>query len=317
MYLNADTLTNKLSELAFLLKENKPDIVGVCEVLPKNFKNDIHPEYFKMEGYTIETNIHKLNETNVRGCIMYIKEGIDYKRLDINIGQKQFDEHIIIVINLSGNDKLLCSTMYRRGESPDDNNEALLKTLKHITNDMKFSHLVAMGDFNIKKIDWSNQSCLSQDTNDYSNRFLECIRDSYLFQHITEPTRQRGNDKPSTLDLVFSNEENMVNNIKYLAPLGRSDHTILNFDIICNIDTKPPQIKIQYEKGDYKKMSNHLKDIDWETELKNHPDDVDAQWLLFKEKFQDIEKECIPQKKVYINGKLNKKNCPHLLIKKA
>ena len=315
IHLNADTLTNKLSELNFVLKDLKPDIVGISEVLPKNYKNIIHPEYFIMDGYTMETNIKESNDKHVRGCIMYVKNGIDYKVIDIDVKEKrngvevkkQFEEHVTIEINLAGNDKLLCSTMYRRGESTEENNEILLKTLEHITHNFKFSHLVVMGDFNVRNIDWVNTCCLVQDLDDYSNKFLECMRDSYLFQHVTEPTRQRGNDTPSTIDLIFSNEENMISDINYLSPLGRSDHTILNFNITCSVTEKIPQIKVQYEKGDYSKMLTCLKDIDWETELNKYSENIEKQWEIFRDKFNEIESTCIPRKKVTINGKISKK----------
>ena len=54
-------------------------------------------------------------------------------------------------------------------------------------------------------------------------------------------------------------------------------------------------------------MLNFLKGIDWETELNKHHDDVNAQWKIFKENFQDFENSCVPRKKVFINGKLSKK----------
>ena len=99
----------------------------------------------------------------------------------------------------------------------------------------------------------------------------------------------------------------MVNNIRYLAPLGRSDHTILNFDIICSLDSKPPKIKVLYEKGDYSKMLRDLNEIDWKSELAKHTGDVNKQWNFFKEKFQELETSYVPRKKVFLNGKLSKK----------
>ena len=62
---------------------------------------------------------------------------------------------------------------------------------------------------------------------------LECARDCYLFQHGMQPTRFRDGQEPSTLDLVFTNEENMVNNISYSSGLGTSDHLIITFQFIC------------------------------------------------------------------------------------
>ena len=43
-----------------------------------------------------------------------------------------------------------------------------------------------------------------------SYEFLEAIRDCFLHQHIIEPTRGRGDARPTTLDLLFSNEEGVV-----------------------------------------------------------------------------------------------------------
>ena len=44
----------------------------------------------------------------------------------------------------------------------------------------------------------------------------------------------RGKNRPnSTLDLIFTNEEHMVENIEFLSGLGKSDHLILEFDYTC------------------------------------------------------------------------------------
>jgi len=50
--------------------------------------------------------------------------------------------------------------------------------------------------------------------------------DYYLSQHVDSPTRARGDDTPHILDLVITNEP-FVDNIEYLAPLGKSDHSVL------------------------------------------------------------------------------------------
>ena len=44
-----------------------------------------------------------------------------------------------------------------------------------------------------------------------------------------ESTRGRGTDTPSLLDLVFSNEEGMINGICVNAPLGKSDYATITF----------------------------------------------------------------------------------------
>ena len=46
----------------------------------------------------------------------------------------------------------------------------------------------------------------------------------YWAQPIDQPTRIRGTDTPRIIDLVLTNEINMIEGIEYLPPLGASDH---------------------------------------------------------------------------------------------
>ena len=120
---------------------------------------------------------------------------------------------------------------------------------------------------------------------------MECIRDNYFFQHVTEDTRQRGDDKPSLLDLLFTNEPDMISKLEILNPLGKSDHSIIKFTIPCNIESSPPKITVKYEKGDYAGFSEELKKIDWPGEFSKFPNDVDKQWVYFRNTYQRLEKD--------------------------
>ena len=64
-------------------------------------------------------------------------------------------------------------------------NEKLNRTLQDITNGK--SHTIIAGDFNYPDLDW--QSVVSpQDTANNDTRFMEAVRDAFLFQHVTDPT---------------------------------------------------------------------------------------------------------------------------------
>ena len=53
--------------------------------------------------------------------------------------------------------------------------------------------------------------------NIHAKFFIDTIQELFLFQHIQEPTRFRAGTTPSLqLDLVFTNEDNMINYIDYL-----------------------------------------------------------------------------------------------------
>jgi hypothetical protein len=50
----------------------------------------------------------------------------------------------------------------------------------------------------------------------------------YLSSNLL-PTRWRGSDTPHILDLIITNEENMISDIEYQSPLGKSDHCMMKF----------------------------------------------------------------------------------------
>ena len=68
----------------------------------------------------------------------------------------------------------------------------------------------------------------------------EVIKDTFLTQHILQPTRYRESQQSNILDLVFTNEDLMVNNIICVPGLGKSDHCLITFDFIC-YNPKGPQ----------------------------------------------------------------------------
>ena len=182
---------------------------------------------------------------------MHVKNSVTYKT--INLPTLQFFEEVVAIeVNLKGTDKLICACVYRRGESTDDNNQNMLNISTELS-DQKPSHLLIGGDLNFSKIDWEPQTTHICNPKDINNLFIECVRDNFLFQHITEPTRQRGTDTPITLDLIFTNEKNMVSDTSINAPLGNSDHSIIVFKLNCYLDGQKPIIKAMYQKGNYEK----------------------------------------------------------------
>ena len=228
MLLNADTLTNKMPEFQLLVRHHKPEIICVNEVLPKNFNRQIYPEEFALEGYDMISHSNVANNIG-RGTILYVHRSLVYKQIFTN-ALNSFEESVAVEINLNKNDRLLCAGMYRRGESTDENNEKLIEVFSELTN-LNNSHLLIMGDLNFKQIKWESLSTDIYNPDDINNKFVECVRDNFLFQHITEPTRQRGSDTPSTLDLIFTNEENMIPEVDINSPLGNSDHATILFFI--------------------------------------------------------------------------------------
>ena len=71
------------------------------------------------------------------------------------------------------------------------------------------THILVCGDFNYRNIDWSDYPIVLNGCS-RSQSFLDTTMDLYLFQHVTEPTRFREGCSPHTLDLIFTNEDDMA-----------------------------------------------------------------------------------------------------------
>ncbi len=103
----------------------------------------------------------------------------------------------------------------------DLNNEKLIQLIKHISS-KNYAHKCIVGDFNLRNINWSTWSTTCGE-NSAEVFFLEAVRDSYLYQHVEPATSRRGNDDPSLIDLVFTDEEMQVSDVSHHSPLGKSD----------------------------------------------------------------------------------------------
>ena len=76
-----------------------------------------------------------------------------------------------------------------------------------------------------------------------SELFYDNINDNVMVQHINVNTRHKLGNSPSRLDLVFTNEEDMVEDIKCLSPLGKIDHIRLSYKLVTSAIMKLMNMK--------------------------------------------------------------------------
>ena len=72
-----------------------------------------------------------------------------------------------------------------------------------------------------------------------ASQLLECVRDTYFFQHVTKPTRYLEGNEWSLLDLIFTNEDDMVTDIKFSSELGK--RTIWSLILVFYVTQKRKQ----------------------------------------------------------------------------
>ena len=119
----------------------------------------------------------------------------------------KFEEVCLLEIKLRGGDKMIFGCFYRSptpSEKSAENNDNLNNLMRYISN-KKYSHTCILGDFNFRDINWSTVTT-SHNEDSKESKFIETIRDGFLYQHVTKPTRRRGEDEPSLLDLILTDE---------------------------------------------------------------------------------------------------------------
>lgn len=150
-----------------------------------------------------------------------------------------------------------------------------------------------MGDFNYRTINWTNWISEAPPGH-ISHEFIECIRDSFLHQHVQNDTRFRGSVCPSNLDLVFSNDELLTEDLS------------LTFNLLCDINEKiNPTYESNsylYHKGDYESMKRHLNSLNWDLEFNEKT--LEEKWETFKSSLQHCVENFIPKK--YVGNMKNK-----------
>jgi len=108
--------------------------------------------------------------------------------------------------------------------------------------------------------------------------FYEVIPKNFL-THVHNPTRCRGSNEPSILDLVLTDGD-LLNTIEWLSPLGKSDHSVLLITCDINISNKKFGKQFNCSKGDYDNLCNFM-DIDW-TQSLSQCLDIEEMWLLYR-----------------------------------
>ena len=282
VYTNADQLISKRrEELESQAQIIKPHIICVTEVKPKSAKERTILDY-QLQGYTAHP-VNIQSSDGGRGIIVYTIAALDNHVSLVEVVAANA-ESCWLAVSLRGSDRLLLGCVYRQ----QVNNHAELRALlARMTTKKDFSHVAVMGDFNYPGIKWDTCSAPGGDENPAA-LFIEATRDCFLTQHVLKPTRARGQDQPSLLDLILTNEPGMVSHVEHLAPLDGNDHDVLVFDLQCYVEFPKPKPKFCYDKGDYISANNFLSSCSWGGA------DVEAAWTKLADNLTSARDQFIP-----------------------
>ena len=151
-----------------------------------------------------------------------------------------------------------------------------------------------MGDFNHGRIQWKSL----QSTGSEGQKCFNLVQDSFLIQHVLEPTRGE-----NVLDIVLSSQNEFIDNVRICEPLGCSDHNQIYFIIkVKGEQNRNIRYRKQINKGRYKDMRKYLAKIDWNNTRENKT--ATECWNILKIEIDCIVEKSVPLKKT---GKRSKK----------
>ena len=210
------------------------------------------------------------------------------------LNTQPFEESVWCTFTSNNNEKVLIGCIYKSPSSTPENIDELYKLMKH---DELGTHdkVCIVGDFNFPTINWKGEW-----TNEENNTFCESLRESFLCQMVTNPTRRRGDQTPHILDLVLVNDEKFISNITHSAPFGKSDHETLTFNLYINEPTQSKETDYIYDlgKGNYKNMRQELSKIQW-SEVEGGT--VNEYWSYLKTSILDSMEKHIPKIQIKSN----------------
>ena len=233
---------------------------------------------------------HTPIEDEGRGCVIHVINNLKCNHISPT---KQCKDTIWCELSLANNDKCLIGCIYRSPSSTTDKNSDLNQQIKEMAT-RKYSHILIMGDFNYPRINWSNWTTTSKNPREASSAFLETVKECYLSQSVMEPTRARGEQNPNILDLILTNDQEMIKNLTFSSPLGKSDHCTLQFHTVFYTETPTQETRFNYNRGDYEALANEL-DIDWDECFAKYKT-VDEKWMELKKRILMAVDKHVPKR---------------------
>ena len=303
LYTNADSLLNKRDELLTLIQEIKPNVISITEVRSKGKRADeVNNLEYSIDGYDMF-----LNDKPKRGVAIYTEKKLNAHQFD-ELNCHNFEENVFCTFKGVNGEKVLIGCLYRSPNSSDENKDNLFNLLKS-DKLQNFDKVCITGDFNFPTLQWNGTYTGEKDSD-----LLQKFNDTLLFQKVKNHTRRRGGQTPSLLDLVLVSEDELVSNITHIAPLGKSDHDNLIFQLYIPIEHTVNNNYTRYimNKGNYKKMRDELSKFNWE-EYNNIS--VEAKWDHLKSIILKLMNDHIPKSTNHIK-KDNRKR-PHWMNSKA
>ena len=286
----------KLSSLKAFNSVHNFDIICLSESFLDSSFHSGNPD-LAMNGYELVRADHPL-DIKRGGVCLYYKETLPIKICNIN----NLSECLLCEISFN-NQKCFIISLYRSPSQSSNEFNIFLKELEVIIDNIctpgNSDLVIIIGDFNAKLSIWN-----LDDSDSTEGTEISAMTSSYGFtQIISEATHILPNSS-SCIDLLFTNQPNMITNSGVLPSIHPNCHHQI---IYANINFQlffPPPYERQvwhFDRADCESIKQSISNIDWNRIFLDM--DVNLQVETFNEYLMNILKNFIPNEIIEINDK--------------
>lgn len=276
------SLPSKLNEILAFVQLNSPTFLLFIETWLKPSIPDVA---VSIPGYSIFRSDSVVTPGHAGVCVFMRDENLlDFHLSVSSINTPGIDNIFLDICGLGISVTLAC--IYRPRQSSHD--DTLFRHLSHLSNTKQ--SVVVAGDFNFPDISWPLTTL--PPVNSPTSEFVNVIISSSFSQIVTEPTRIRMGQRPSLLDLLMTTDENILSDLEYLPPFGKSDHLVLKSNLHLFTTNPPKCTNKTFKQINYHDLNRDLEKIDWRNLLVGN---VESMWGAFLGRFSTVQCLLTPQ----------------------
>ncbi|GAB0202872.1 hypothetical protein GRJ2_002752800 [Grus japonensis] len=269
---------NKQEELETCVCLEGYDLIGITET----WWDSSYDWSVGMEGYRF---FRKDRQGRQGGDVtLYVNDQLECMGVHLGMDEEPTESLWVRITRSAGAGDTIAGVYYRPPDQGDRADEALYRQIGAASHSQA---LVLMGDFNHPDICWRDNAAGHKQ----SRKFLECVDDKFLLQVTEEPTR-RG----AMLDLIVTNKEGLVGDVKLKGSLGCSDHEMVEFKIVRTVRRAHNKLTtLDFQRADFSLFRDLLGRIPWDKALEGRG--AQDSWLIFKGHLLQAQERCIPTKR--------------------
>ena len=238
------------------------------------------------------------------GVAAFIARGVNY--VTVNIDESFADLEVLCFDLIFTSSKVRFFIVYRPPGCDLHGVEYVRSLIRCLNQYSARDHVnVIVGDFNCPKINWLLFTTPSDPT---SSAVFDWAVSSGFTQHVDFPTRGQ-----NSLDLVFTDDDQIISRIVAQPPAGFSDHCIVDFVLTIehshwesNVSAHPAT-RYNWHIADFDMLKHHLLAIDWTEVICCNPCAKSA-WSAFEDLIWEAVVRCVPSSSSHRKSSKNKRH---------